>query len=419
LRFSGVTAMQQIQATIAAAEAVLKDAADANPVFLTTAEKREALLAAMRLQAEIGELTLRLMAAAGDVAEEVGCRDVGTWLVAQELVDARPARAQLRLAQALEKRPGVRAGLAEGRFGVEHAQVITRALDHLDNLDDLAGGPDWLPAAVLEKAEAHLCDLATRHRPGDLRRLATHLLEVVAPELAEQADAKALARLEATAHAKATLSITSWGHGMGRILALAPEAVCERLRTLVESFAQPRIAALEADGRIRPRNRILAEAFAQLLESIDTNKLPAHGGDSTTVVVTITLDHLRNEFGTAELAGAPISAGEARRLACTAGIIPVVLGGSSEPLDLGRTRRLFTGAQRKAMRLRDRHCRAEGCTVPAIWCDAHHDDPWSRGGRTDLARGSLLCGHHHRLVHNPAYETSRLPNGDYRFHRRT
>jgi hypothetical protein len=96
-----------------------------------------------------------------------------------------------------------------------------------------------------------------------------------------------------------------------------------------------------------------------------------------------------------------------------------VLGGRSEPLDLGRSRRLFSPAQRKALRLCDKECRAEGCTVPAAWTDAHHLDPWSKGGRTDLADGILLCGHHHRLAHDPAYDHTRLANGDYRFHRRT
>jgi hypothetical protein len=404
--------MQQILATIATAEAALKDAVHANPIFLSTAEKRDALLAVERLGAEVEELRLRLIAASGDVADEVGARDVGTWLVSQELADARTAHRDLRLAQALEGRPVVRAGLAEGRFSVEHARVIVRALT------DLAEGPEPVPEAVLAQVEADLCDLATKHRPADLRRLAAAVLARVAPELAEEADAKAIARLEAAARAKATLSIAPLGNGMCRVFALVPEAVGERLRTLLESFAQPRVAALDADGRVRPRNRLLAEAFGQLLECVQADKLPAHGGDATTVIVTIGLDQLRKELGIAELAGAPISAAEARRLACTSRIIPVVLGGKSEPLDLGRSRRLYSPPQRKAMGLRDRHCRAVGCTVPAIWCDAHHDDPWSAGGRTDLANGSLLCGHHHHVAHDAGYVTTRLPNGDYRFHRR-
>ncbi|HJQ05029.1 MAG TPA: DUF222 domain-containing protein, partial [Nocardioides sp.] len=114
-----------------------------------------------------------------------------------------------------------------------------------------------------------------------------------------------------------------------------------------------------------------------------------------------------------------ISASEARRLACTAKIIPAVLGGKSEPLDLGRARRLHSPAQRKAMRLRDKKCRAEGCTIPVPWTEAHHLKPWSAGGTTNVEDGILLCGHHHRRAHDTRYDMTKLPSGDYRFHRRT
>ncbi len=96
-----------------------------------------------------------------------------------------------------------------------------------------------------------------------------------------------------------------------------------------------------------------------------------------------------------------------------------MLGGKGEILDLGRSRRLFSPAQRKAMRLRDQQCRAEGCSVPAPWCEAHHWIPWSKGGKTDLDDGVLGCSFHHHLLHDPRYTHEILPNGDIRFHRRT
>ena len=89
-------------------------------------------------------------------------------------------------------------------------------------------------------------------------------------------------------------------------------------------------------------------------------------------------------------------------------------------LDLGRTRRLFTPAQRKALAVRQRTCRAAGCTVPSTWCEAHHGgDPWCRGGRTDLADGVLLCSWHHHRAHDDRYLVQRTPDGALRFHRRT
>ena len=58
--------------------------------------------------------------------------------------------------------------------------------------------------------------------------------------------------------------------------------------------------------------------------------------------------------------------------------------------------------------------------LPAAWCEAHHaTNPWARGGSSDLADGVLLCSWHHHRAHDPRYDARRLPQGDYRFHRRT
>ena len=73
--------------------------------------------------------------------------------------------------------------------------------------------------------------------------------------------------------------------------------------------------------------------------------------------------------------GGRISAAEARRLACTAGIIPVVLGGKSQVLDVGRKRRLHNETMRIAMGVRDGGCTAEGCETPPGLCHAHHNTP--------------------------------------------
>jgi hypothetical protein len=157
------------------------------------------------------------------------------------------------------------------------------------------------------------------------------------------------------------------------------------------------------------------------LEQVPADRPPRHGGTATPVMVMVDLETLRSGLGLAETStGEVVSAAEARRLACTAAILPVVLGGKGEVLDLGRSRRLFSPGQRKAMAVRDRRCRAEGCRIPAAWCEAHHQqDPWSRGGRTDLAHGLLLCSFHHHRAHDSRCTAARLPNGDVRYSRRT
>ncbi|WP_183092750.1 HNH endonuclease signature motif containing protein [Nocardioides stalactiti] len=244
--------------------------------------------------------------------------------------------------------------------------------------------------------------------------------------LRTQADGREARPEEKLAREKCRLSLRALGDGTARLTALLTDAVGARLLTYLEAFTSPRKqrGALGSEVDRIPYFRQLGQAFRSLLEHLDPARLPAHGGDATTVLVTIGLEKLRQDLATAGLldgdlsAGDNLSAEQARRLACTAKIIPVVLGGRGEILDLGRARRLFNPAQRKAMALRDRHCRAEGCTVPAAWCEAHHDHPWSQGGRTDLDDGRLYCSWHHHRAHDPRFTADHLPNGDTRFHRR-
>jgi hypothetical protein len=267
---------------------------------------------------------------------------------------------------------------------------------------------------------AHCADLD----PRQLGRLGRRIVDVVAPDIAEAAEARRLAELEATAHRRTRLSLRRLGDGTTRISGLLPDAAATRLATYLEAFTNPRKhpdgVQTDGDPWLRtPYARRLGQAFCQLLETLDPRRLPLHAGDATTLVVTIDLESLRSDLGVAEVIGGdPITADEARRLACTARMIPAVLGGASEVLDLGRAQRLYNSAQRRALLLRDRTCRAEGCTIPGTWAEAHHWTSWQTGGRTDLADGVLLCSHHHHLAHDATYLVERMPNGDVRFTRR-
>ncbi len=117
--------------------------------------------------------------------------------------------------------------------------------------------------------------------------------------------------------------------------------------------------------------------------------------------------------------GHRISPGLARKLACEAGIIPAVLGSKSQVLDLGRSTRFHTNAQRIALTIEQGGCTAEGCDAPPAMTHAHHDQPWSAGGDTSIKNGRLLCPRHHTRAHDTNYTMTKLPEGKVRFHRRT
>jgi hypothetical protein len=126
-----------------------------------------------------------------------------------------------------------------------------------------------------------------------------------------------------------------------------------------------------------------------------------------TMIVRIGLDELRSGQGSAEIdeVPSPVSAGTARRLAADAMIIPMVLGGASEVLDLGRKQRLFSPAQKHALAERDGGCAWTGCPHPPSYTQAHHIRWWKRDtGPSDLRNGILLCSHHHHRVHDDGWE---------------
>lgn len=133
------------------------------------------------------------------------------------------------------------------------------------------------------------------------------------------------------------------------------------------------------------------------------------GGTAVTMLVTIPLDALTSGLGTSALpdCGTEISASVARMLAADAEIIPVVLGGKSQPLDLGLGRRFFTMAQRRAMAIRDGGCVGPACDAPPSWCDGAHIRPAGYGA-TSLDNGVLLCWRCHLLLDTQGWQLERV-----------
>jgi hypothetical protein len=104
--------------------------------------------------------------------------------------------------------------------------------------------------------------------------------------------------------------------------------------------------------------------------------------------------------------------GRAERLRAAMELLPPALGGApSELLDVGRTTRVVSATQRRALAVRDGGCVFPGCDRPLAWCDAHHLRHWVYGGATDLANLVLLCRAHHRAVHEGGWRIHRRADG--------
>ena len=281
----------------------------------------------------------------------------------------------------------------------EQARVIAEAVDAL---------PAHVDRETRERAESVLLELAAQHDARDLKQIGKRILDVVAPEVGESHEADALQKEEARAAAGVELTLTDDGEGRCHGRFTVPSHVGAMLRRHLLALANParhtEAELRDESGDWKSLRRRLGEAFVEYVERYPVEATPQTAGVNATVVVTMTLEQLLAGQATALLDdGSRMSAGQARRLACEAAIIPVVLGTRSQPLDLGRAARLFTKAQRIALGLRDGGCTAKGCETSASACHAHHDEPWSRRGLTDLANGRLLCPRHHRLAHDSRY----------------
>lgn len=397
-------------------DAALDDAAELDPTYLPTRDKEKALLAVQRELTRLEGLRMALLAVAEDVADEHVARSAGTWLAAESRSGVGQGARDQRLAEGVARWAAVGAAMRHGVVNPPQAEVIVAALDEL---------PADLDQELADRARAQLVADAGHFGPRELRVLGRRVLEVIAPEVADSHEEQLLRAEGRRGRAETRVTFRARGDGVTDVIARVPDHVADRLMVYLDAFTAPRRSHLGAasvgdvDLLSLPRRR--GEAFCSLLERVPADRLPTHGGTATSVVVTVDAEALRRGIGVAGLStGGTMTASEVGRLACTAHILPAVLGGASEVLDLGRSRRLFSPAQRRALAIRDRRCRAEDCEIPAAWCEAHHAaDLWSRHGRTDLKDGLLLCSFHHHRAHDAAWVGSRLPNGDLRYRRRT
>lgn len=370
---------------------------------------------------EAVKLSVVAAADAARVAARTGLADTSSWLARRTHAGAARAASDVRLAAALNapeapSRPTAEA-LNNGVLSPEHARVIVQATEKL---------PTGLAPEQVTAVERDLVTKAQTLAPDQLRRAARRALAAVEPDqrVVDAHEDGLLAAEETDAYNRARLSLHDNADGTVTGHFTVPTAQGHLLRKILHTMTAPRRARLGATtaqaGPVEARtdwDRARGEAFCELIDHLPTDRL--HGKVAATVIITINDKTLRDALKAAHLdTGTDISAGEARRLACGAGLLPAVLGGASLPLDLGRTSRLFTEAQRTALATTHDTCTADGCQRPFSWCELHHRQPWSHGGSTNLADAIPLCGFHHRRIHDHTYQHHSGPNG-ITFHRWT
>ncbi|MEV4657753.1 DUF222 domain-containing protein [Micromonospora sp. NPDC049301] len=376
---------------LAQAEAAVAACLDVATWAVAEHELVAALDAAHRLEQRLAAVQLALVReldGRGTAAAQ-GASSTAVWLRDRLRLTVPAARRLVDLAGTLDAGPsGVRGALADGAISLEQARVIS---DTVSTVHATAG------AEAADKAVGVLVEWAGQFDPALLRRLSARILDHVAPEVA---DAATRAALEAEAHRSARdrhVTLSELTDGRLRLTGSLDAEAAGLLRAAIDPLTAP---SGPDDSRTPGQRR--HDALADLCRlALRTGDLPEHGGEPAQIVVTTRFDGLARQLDVGTLdTGFQLTPETVRRLACDAGVLPAVLGGAGQLLDVGRQRRLVTGPLRRALVLRDRGCAFPGCDRPPRWCDAHHIRHWADGGATSLANAVLLCAHHHRHIHH-------------------
>ena len=298
------------------------------------------------------------------------------------------------------------------RYGMSwwKADRWIRAAGALDNLPAIT---DALETGVLGIDKVvELCRFATAENEGELIGWAS---DVTCATIRRRADLEVRAALEETAEFERDRSLRYWYEDGGRRFGLEarmPSAqgaiVAKALERVVEQI--PAMPA-HTDGVVIEARR------ADALLALCSQRIAADAdADRATVVVHASLEALSGRRNAETEHGAVMPPEALQRLACDARIQVVAENEASDAIALGRTKREPSAAMMRQLRHRDRGCRFPGCGSTAF-ANAHHIVWWSRGGATDLNNLLLICGFHHRLVHEHGWTVERADDGRFRWFR--
>ena len=347
-----------------------------------------AAMDALAVQLDCARVGLVAEAESRGVVSESSSASSTDWLLAHcyhlEPADAARTVDLARLC-ALPKNQVMAAAVAGGTVTVRKAMTALRQLGQVEHC---------LEYGKREEALASLTLMAQTGYDRHVAAVGRHLMSLVGADRSLERDETALRSL-------ASLKLCPQANGMVAISGqLDPESGAV-LTAALDPLTAPNPSEANGGPDPRPPDRRRADALIELCRRATAAGGSAPATTKAQIVVTIEYDRLLGAVrgsGTT-LTGQVLSPQAVRKLACDATIIPMVLGSQSQPLDVGRTKRLVTPALLAALWARDKGCTYPGCGRPPQWCDAHHLKHWADGGTTALLNLALLCAYHHTYVH--------------------
>jgi hypothetical protein len=322
---------------------------------------------------------------------------------------SREAKRTTRNAEVLHRFPALAAALEAGRV----------SMDHIDAVAVIWSCANDAARSALEADDQELARLASRL---SVVEFAAHLRRQREAERRDSGETRELRER------RANRAFSDWNPMTGRyelrvnLNAARGKALETAIETEIDRMIRDDDLADTHPDLRSDRGHLRAYAIANLASKgfqIDAPTVSL--GARTELCVLIDAETLRigEHTGTVceTVDGIPIPVSLARRLACEAAVIPIVMGSTGEVLDLGRTTRLANRAQRRSCAAMYRTCAAPGCEVGFDRCEIHHLHWWEHGGPTDMSNLVPLCGRHHHLIHDAGFTATLTANRTLRWYR--
>jgi hypothetical protein len=315
--------------------------------------------------------------------EADGARSATAWIATRCRLPDHACRRRVQRGRGLRAAPMTEAAWVAGEVSQGHVDALLAART---------------PATVgaFERDEAVLVDFAVHLPFRHFQRATAYWRQLADPDGVEL-DAEAR-------HAARRLHLSQSTDGMwfldGCLDPIGGAAVAGMLRRVEQELFASDWSDREASLPLRTPAQRRADALVEL--SRRAGAVPA-GARCPEPLFTVLVDYETLAGRVCELAdeGAVVTPGELVGWLGEAWVERVVFDGPDRVKNIGVRRRIFTGATRRAVEVRDRECFHEFCDAPAGQGEIDHVVPYAAGGLTVESNGRAACRFHHRRRHRP------------------
>jgi hypothetical protein len=301
-----------------------------------------------------------------------GARSAAARLANETSTSTSTAGSDVRRARQLRSMPATTAALAAGDLSPDHVDLLAKA------------NQPWRNASFAEH-EATLVEQCRVLRHADSRKMVDYWCARADADAAEDR----AERQRNAAHLSVSPTLDGTVVINGTLDPIGGSIVADELTRLEREL----YLADTRDGVTRTASQRRASAFVEMARR--SAAAPADGRRPKPLFTVLVGDDTMSQL--CELAnGTVITPGQLLQWAGEADLETVLFDGPSTVISVSH-RRSFTGALRRAVQVRDRHCQhTSGCDVPADQCDVDHIVPHAADGPTSQFNGKLECTPHNR-----------------------